>query len=176
MEQDEPRPLNVYGRSKLEGEYAVLNEHPEALILRTSWIFSAFGSNFLKTMLGLGAERPVIRVVNDQTGNPTSASDLATAILDIVPALRGELGGVYHLAGGGSTNWHDFAAFIIQESMKHGGPSPLLEAVSSAEYMTAAARPANSRLDCTAFAKRFGVTLRPWYDATAETVARCLSP
>ena len=174
VEMDETGPLNVYGRSKLEGERAVLDEHPQALILRTSWVFSPFGSNFLKTMLKVGAERPVLRVVSDQIGNPTSAPDLAAAILEISPALRSGPGGLYHLTGEGSTSWHGFADFIFQESAGRGGPSPTLEAICSFDYKTAAARPANSRLDCTAFASRFGVKLRPWTESAKETVARCL--
>ena len=175
LELDETGPLNVYGRSKLEGERAVLEARPQALVLRTSWVFSPFGSNFLKTMLKVGAERPMLRVVSDQVGNPTSALDLAAAILEISPRLRSEPGGLYHLTGEGSTSWHGFADLIFQESARRGGPAPALEAISSADYKTAAARPANSRLDCTAFASRFGVKLRPWTEAAEETVARCLS-
>ena len=174
-EMDETGPLNVYGRSKLEGERAVLEAHPGALILRTSWVFSPFGTNFLKTMLRVGAAQPALRVVSDQIGNPTSALDLAAAILKISPALRSEPGGLYHLTGDGSTSWHGFAEFIFRESAKRGGPAPALEAICSADYQTAAARPANSRLDCTAFANRFGVKLRPWTEAAQETLARCLS-
>ena len=174
-EMDETGPLNVYGRSKLEGERAVLEAHPEALILRTSWVFSPFGTNFLKTMLRVGAAQPALRVVSDQIGNPTSALDLAAAILKISPALRSEPGGLYHLTGDGSTSWHGFAEFIFRESAKRGGPAPAVEAIPSADYKTAAARPANSRLDCSAFANRFGFNLRPWTSAAAETVARCLS-
>jgi dTDP-4-dehydrorhamnose reductase len=174
-EMDETGPLNVYGRSKLEGERAVLEAHPEALILRTSWVFSPFGTNFLKTMLRVGAAQPALRVVSDQIGNPTSALDLAAAILKISPALRSEPGGLYHLTGDGSTSWHGFAEFIFRESAKRGGPAPAVEAIPSADYKTAAARPANSRLDCAAFANRFGFSLRPWTSAAAETVARCLS-
>ena len=157
LELDETGPLNVYGRSKLEGERAVLEAHPGALILRTSWVFSPFGSNFLKTMLKVGAERPVLRVGNDQVGNPTSALELAAAILEISPRLQSEPGGLYHLTGEGSTSWHDFAGFIFQESAKCGGSVPALESIASADYKTAAVRPANSRL------------------GAAETVARCLS-
>jgi dTDP-4-dehydrorhamnose reductase len=175
IEVDEVGPINVYGRSKLEGERAVLEAHPRALILRTSWVFGPFGSNFLKTMLKVGAERPVLRVVSDQVGNPTSALDLAVAILDVSSRLRSEPGGLYHLTGEGSTSWHGFADFIFQESARRCGPAPTLEAISSADYKTAAARPANSRLDCTAFASRFGVKLRPWTEAAKEAVARCLS-
>jgi dTDP-4-dehydrorhamnose reductase len=175
VELDETGPLNVYGRSKLEGERAVLEAHPQALILRTSWVFSPFGSNFLKTMLRVGAERSALRVVSDQLGNPTSALDLAATILEISPALRNEPGGLYHLTGDGSTSWHDFAEFIFQESSKRGGPAPAVEAIVSSDYKMAAARPENSRLDCSAFANRFGLRLRPWTAAAAETVARCLS-
>lgn len=174
VEGDEPRPLNIYGSSKLEGERAVLEAYPDALILRTSWVFSPFGNNFVKTMLRVGAERSALKVVSDQVGNPTSATDLAATILRIAPALRGEPGGLYHLTGEGSTSWYGFAAFIFQESLRLGGPAPLLEAIPSAEYKTAAVRPKNSRLDCAAFASRFGVELRPWTQAAAETVARCL--
>ncbi len=175
VEEDETGPLNVYGRSKLEGERAVLAAHPRALVLRTSWLFSPFGSNFMKTMLRLGSERPVLRVVGDQIGNPTSALDLASAILDIAPVLQEEPGGLYHLSGADSTSWYDFADFIFQEGKKHGWPSPALEAIPSSEYKTPAQRPDNSRLNCNAFASRFGITLRPWNDAVLEVVARYMS-
>lgn len=175
VETDQTNPLNVYGRSKREGERAVLEAHPHALILRTSWVFSPFGSNFLKTMLKLGAERPMLRVVNDQLGNPTSARDLAAAILQIAPRLQREPGGLYHLTGEGSTSWHGFADFIFQESARRGGPTPALEAIATADYKAAATRPANSRLDCSAFQRRFGARLRPWTEAAAETVESCLS-
>lgn len=174
-EMDETTPLNIYGRSKLEGERAVVEEHPEALILRTSWVFSPFGSNFLRTMLKIGAERPMVRVVSDQFGNPTSALDLAAAVLEISPFLRNQPGGLYHLTDSGSTTWHGFADFIFRESVKRGGPAPTVEAISSFEYKTAATRPTNSRLDCSAFHSRFGVKLRHWTEAAAENVLRCLS-
>lgn len=172
IEADETGPLNVYGLSKLQGEQSVLAAHPDALILRTSWVFSPFRSNFLKTMLKLGSERSVLRVVNDQLGSPTSSLDLADAILDIAPLLSNAPGGVYHLSGQGSTSWHGFASYIFAESRKYGGPSPVVEAIDSSEYPTPALRPKDARLDCSAFAKRFGIKLRPWEDATAEIVAR----
>lgn len=174
-EDDPTGPLNVYGHSKLQGEHAVLEEHPTALVLRTSWVYSPFGSNFLKTMLRVGAERPHLRVVADQFGNPTSALDLADAILSIIPSLRVEPGGLYHVAGSGSTNWYEFAGFIFRQGKRHGGPSPLLEAVASSEYRTLAVRPSNSQLDCTGFSKRFSVKLRHWTDGAGETVSQCLS-
>ncbi len=174
VEVDETAPLNVYGHSKLEGERAILAAHPQALILRTSWIFGPFGNNFLKTMLKAGAERQILRVVNDQIGNPTSSLDLAAAILRISPILQREPGGLYHLTGNDSTTWHGFAEAIFRESAKLGGPAPALEAIASADFKTPAVRPANSRLDCTAFASRFGVKLRPWSEAATETVSRLI--
>lgn len=174
-EDDETGPLNVYGRSKLAGEQAVMAAHPAAVILRTSWVYSPFGGNFVKTMLRLGAERPVLRVVGDQYGNPTSALDLADAILRMAPRLGMDGGGIYHLTGGGSTSWHQFAAFIFAESARLGGATPVLEAIPTSAYPTPALRPANSRLDCSAFAQRFGFTLRDWREATRDTVSRLLA-
>lgn len=175
IETDKTGPINTYGRSKLEGERLVLAAHPRALVLRTSWVFSPFGSNFVKTMLKLAAEKPMLRVVNDQFGNPTSSLDLAAAILEIAPMLRRDPGGLYHLTGLGSTSWHEFAAFIFKESHKLGRPTPVLEAISSDEYKTAARRPMNSKLDCNAFSDRFGISLRPWEEAASEVVARCFA-
>lgn len=175
VEGDITGPLNVYGRSKLEGEHAVMAAHPGALVLRTSWVYSPFGNNFVKTMLRLGAERPLLKVVDDQHGNPTSAQDLAAAILHAAPVLKTEEGGLYHLTGTGSTSWHGFAAFIFEECGRRGGPVTRLEAISGAAYKAPARRPTNSRLDCSAFSKRFGHSLRPWTDAVSDTVTRCLS-
>lgn len=174
-EQDDTNPLNVYGRSKRDGELAVIAAHPTALVLRTSWVYSPFGGNFLKTMLKLGAERPRLRVVDDQTGNPTSALDLAEAILRIAPGLTATPGGIYHLTGSGSTTWHGFATAIFAEAAARGGPNPMLEAIATSDYPTPAQRPANSRLDCSAFAQRFGFQLRDWHEAMGDTLARLLA-
>jgi len=177
VEADETAPLGVYGRSKREGEQAVLAAHASALVFRTSWVFSPFGANFVKTMLRLGAEREVLRVVDDQQGNPTAALDIAEMILLIAPQLVGgaAAGGVYHLANQGSTSWCGFARFLFEESARRGGPAPRVEAITTADYPTPARRPANSRLDTSAFTRRFGLAPRPWQDAAAETVARLLA-
>jgi dTDP-4-dehydrorhamnose reductase len=174
-EGDATGPLGVYGRSKLEGEEAVKAAHPAPLIFRTSWVYSPFGANFVKTMLRVGREREVVRVVDDQLGNPTSAIDIADAILRVAPMLPGAPGGTYHLCGTGSTSWYGFARRIFAESAAHGGPAPRVEAITTAEYPTPAKRPANSRMDSAQFAQRFGFVLRPWEEATAETVARLLA-
>jgi dTDP-4-dehydrorhamnose reductase len=172
VETDETGPINIYGLSKLEGEKAVMAAHPSALILRTSWVFSTFGNNFVKTMLRLGAERDVIRVVSDQLGNPTGALDLADAILRIAPSLSADsgAGGIYHYCGAGATSWHGFACFIFEESAKRGGPAPKIEAITTADFSTPAKRPANSRLDTSAFTRRFGFAPPSWEGAAGKTV------
>lgn len=174
-EADATSPLNVYGLSKLAGEQAVLAAHTGALILRTSWVFSPFSKNFLKTMLHLGTERQMLRVVDDQFGNPTSALDLAAAILRLAPDLPREEGGVYHLAGTGSTSWHDLAAAIFAEARAHGSAVPQLKAIPAQGYPTPARRPSNSSLDCAAFERRFGFALKPWREGVADVVKRTLS-
>ena len=177
VESDPTGPASVYGRSKLAGEQAVLGAHPGAIIFRTSWVYSPFGANFVKTMLRIGKDHEVVKVVDDQHGNPTSAIDIADAILGIAPGLVAgrAAGGVYHLCGSGSTSWCGFARAIFAESAKRGGPAPRVEAITTADYPTAAKRPANSRMDSGAFVGRFGFELRPWPQATAETVARLLA-
>lgn len=173
LEEDATGPRSVYGKSKLEGEIAVTRVHPSPLILRTSWVYSPFGMNFVKTMLRLGGSRPVVSVVDDQRGNPTSAIDIADAILRIAPDLRS--GGLYHLCGSGDVTWCGFAREIFAASRALGGPGAEVVAITTADYPTAARRPVNSRLSMEAFAARFGFCLRPWRQATAETVARLLA-
>lgn len=176
VESDATGPSSVYGQSKLEGEQAVMAAHPQALIFRTSWVYSPFGANFVKTMLRIGKDRDVVKVVADQQGNPTSAIDIADAILRLAPGLGSTpAGGIYHLCGSGSTTWCGLAQAIFAESGKRGGPAPRVEAITTAEYPTPARRPANSRMDTAAFTARFGFALRPWPDAVAETVARLLA-
>ncbi len=175
VEGDGTGPLQVYGQSKLAGERAVLAACPAAVILRTSWIYSPFGGNFVKTMLRLGATRHHLRVVDDQTGNPTSALDLADAILRIAPAITPETGGLYHLAGTGHTNWCGFARHIFAVSARHGGPSPMVEAITSEQYPTPARRPRNSWLSCQAFEGRFGFTLPAWQSSSEAVVAELLA-
>lgn len=177
VETDPTGPLGVYGASKLAGEEAVKSAHAFPVIFRTSWVYSPFGANFVKTMLRLGKEREVLRVVDDQQGNPTSAIDIADAILRVTPDLLGgsHAGGTFHLCGEGSVTWCGFARQIFAVSAALGGLSPRVEAISTADYPTPARRPASSRLDTQAFAARFGFRLRPWQDAVAETVTRLLA-
>ena len=173
VESDEAEPLNTYGKSKLAGEVAVRAACPHALILRTSWVYSPFGSNFVKTMLRLGRERAELRVVDDQTGNPTSALDLAGAILRL--AAEPIEPGIFNLCGSGSVSWHGFARHIFEVSARLGGPAPRLTAITTAEFPTPARRPRNSSLSTAAFEGRFGFRLRPWQEEVNETLTQLLA-
>ena len=153
-------PLSAYGRSKLAGERAVRAAGGPHVILRTSWVFSAHGSNFVKTMLRLGAERQVLRVVADQTGGPTPAAAIAAACLTIADRLRRdpELSGTHHIAGAPDTTWAGFARVIMD--MAH--LPTRIEEITTADWPTPARRPANSRLDCAALEQAFGIPRPDW--------------
>ena len=165
-ENDKPEPLNVYGRSKLEGEIAVLNENPQALVIRTSWIYSPYGNNFVRTMLRLSTTQSVVRVVNDQKGTPTSAADLAAAILEIVHKVRthpkSDMSGIYHLAGQGEVTWNGFATAIFASLVSRKQPVPKLRSILTEEYPTPARRPKNSCLDSSRAERIFQIRLAPW--------------
>jgi dTDP-4-dehydrorhamnose reductase len=165
-EDDTPSPLGVYGRSKLEGEMAVINANPDALVFRTAWVYSAYGTNFLKTMLRLADTHDLVRVVDDQLGTPTAASDLAIAILDAIAQIVGKTiqvaPGIYHVTAAGETTWFGFASAIFAGWHERGRRVPKLEAITSADYPSAVERPANSRLDCGKFQRTFGTRLPPW--------------
>jgi len=170
-EDDPIAPLGVYGQSKAAGEQAVREACPEHLILRTSWVFSAHGTNFVKTMLRLGLERETVRVVADQFGKPTAAAELAHLILEMLPAADGRWG-TYHLAQPDVTTWHGFAEAIFDEA-KHQGMRLKVrqcDAIETSEYPTPAERPANSELDCTKLESTFGVQIRPWRESLADVI------
>jgi dTDP-4-dehydrorhamnose reductase len=164
-EDDATGPTGVYGRSKLAGEAAVVAANARHIILRTAWVYAAHGSNFVRTMLRLAKERPALRVVADQHGNPTYAPHLAEAILAIAAAIGGGRvtpWGVYHAAGTGDTSWHEFAAAIVNAAGPLGiAPLPVLP-ITTAEFPTAARRPANSCLDCRKLERTFGLRLPHW--------------
>jgi dTDP-4-dehydrorhamnose reductase len=162
LETDETNPQGFYGRSKFEGEIAVANANPRHVILRTSWVYAPFGNNFVRTMLRLAGERDRLRVVNDQTGCPTYAPDIAVAIISIASKLlewRQEYAGVTHLAGPDAITWYEFAREIFRESSKRGGPTPAVEPITSADYPTPALRPANSGLSTNRLYSVFGIRL-----------------
>jgi dTDP-4-dehydrorhamnose reductase len=165
-EGDVPAPLNVYGSSKLAGEATVLKACPWTAVIRTSWVYSPYGQNFVRTMLRLSETQTVVRVVDDQRGTPTSAADLADAILVIAERLRSANGrddaGIYHLAAEGETSWYGFAAAIFTSLARRGRQVPKLQPITTAEYPTPARRPRNSCLDSSKAERTFGVRLPPW--------------
>ena len=164
-EDDTPEPINAYGRSKLAGERAVLDSAALAIILRTSWIFSAHGANFVKTMLRLGTERDEISVVADQQGCPTGAHDIAGVLLSIAAKLmespRAGGSGLYHYAGAPPTSWAGFAEAIFAQADWLPTP-PKIRAITTAQYPTPAQRPLNSVLDCSRIARDFGLDQPDW--------------
>lgn len=179
-ENAEVAPANVYGRSKLAGERAIFEVGCDHLILRTTWVFAARGGNFVRSMLRLGAERERLTIVDDQIGAPTWARNLADATAHAIRqsmaerAAGGFASGLYHLTSSGETSWCGFARTIFTEARMRLPETELrvaeVAAIGSAEWPTPAARPHNSRLDCTAFERRFGIRLPHWHDA----LARCL--
>jgi dTDP-4-dehydrorhamnose reductase len=178
-EDDPVAPIGVYGQSKAAGEAAVRQATPRHLILRTAWLYSPYGENFVKTMIRLAATRDELRVVADQFGSPTAAADLARAILSVAPRLiGGDAGacGTFHLTGNGRTNWFGFAERIVDTQARMTGRRPKVTPIATADYPTAARRPANSVLDCGRFAETFGIRLPPWQDAVDRTVAQILAP
>lgn len=173
-EEDEPDPLGVYGRSKEAGERAVRETNPKHIILRTSWVYSPFGTNFVRTMLRLGAERSELRIVDDQTGCPTSAADIATAVMTVAKEAESkgfDLWGTYHFSGSDRVTWYDFAKLIFEEAVRQGAKAPRLSAISSAEYPSRAPRPAYSILDTRKFGRTFVIQPRPLRGGLRECLA-----
>ncbi len=167
-ETDEPDPINVYGRTKLLGEKRIEEVNPLHLILRTSWVYGARGRNFLLTIRKLARERPVLKVVNDQTGCPTWCRLIAEATAQVVamsataqgpdPDWFQENGGLYHLSAQGSTTWYEFARAILGNDEGHAR----VKAIPSAEYPTPARRPRNSALDSSRIQRQLGIALPDW--------------
>jgi dTDP-4-dehydrorhamnose reductase len=175
VETDLPNPLGAYGRTKLAGELAALAHNPRTAVFRTAWVFSPVGRNFVRTMLGAGAQRDELRVVADQHGNPTAAPDLADALAQVLARIRD--GGwrdayrsAFHMAGGGHANWHEFAEAIFAAARPHGGPSPRVLPIATHEYPVKAARPADGRMDQSRLRDVFGVSLPPWPEGLARVV------
>jgi dTDP-4-dehydrorhamnose reductase len=178
VETDPTAPQGVYGASKLAGEQAVLASGARAVVLRTSWVYAPSGRNFVRTMLSLGRTRDRLTIVADQKGCPTAAGDLAGAILAIAQRIlhdgwQPEFGGIFHAAGSGWTTWHNLAVAAFQEAVTHepDRPVPRIEAIATADWPTAARRPADSRLNCGKLARVFGLSLPDWRDALSRTVA-----
>ncbi len=175
VETDPVAPMGVYGRTKLEGEQAVLAANPRTIVLRTSWVFSPYGRNFIKTMLNAQLKTSTLRVVADQQGSPTAAPDLADAILAIIAKIEAEgwqdrFAGVYHVSNAGTTTWHGLAVATFAEAQRHGRTPPEVAAIRTEDWPTPAKRPADTRLDGVKLAQTFGVTMPPWEASLARTV------
>ncbi|BCW88370.1 dTDP-4-dehydrorhamnose reductase [Alphaproteobacteria bacterium SO-S41] len=171
VESDATGPLNAYGRSKRAGELAVLDAHPRASVVRTSWVYAATGRNFVRTMVALARTRERVQVVTDQRGAPTYAGDLAVALLGLAQAsARDEDPRVLHLAGSGAASWFEVAAAIFETLRARGLKAPVLEGVSAAAWPSPVQRPQNSMLDCRLASETYGLALPDWRDA----LRRCL--
>ena len=165
---DRPAPVNAYGRSKLAGEEGVRAAGGQAAILRTSWVFSAHGANFVKTMLGLSQTREALSVVDDQIGGPTPADDIAATLITMARAmLAGQGGGTWHFAGAPAISWAGFA----RETFAQAGRDVAVTGIPGSDYPTPAARPLNSRLDCATLETDFGIKPADWKAGLARVIA-----
>ncbi|MFK0275004.1 dTDP-4-dehydrorhamnose reductase [Ensifer sp. NPDC090286] len=177
-ESDRVCPVNVYGKSKWEGERSVAAGTENHVILRTAWVYSPFGRNFVRTIIRNAESRTELPVVMDQIGNPTSALDLTTAIIGIAHNLLASdaqvLRGTFHLAGTGDASWADVAEKILALSQGLGGPSAKVNRILATDYPTAAARPSNSRLNCSKIARHHGISLPYWKSSIEATVRRVI--
>lgn len=175
VEADATNPLGIYGATKEAGEGAVLAVNPRSIVIRTAWVCSADGANFVKTMLRLAKERDELRVVADQHGAPTFAADLADAVVRMAPRLLAAPAsdaafGLFHLSGAPHTTWHGFTAEILEQAAKRGHPRPRLIPIATADYPTKARRPADGRLDCSKIKRVHGIPPADW----RASLGRCL--
>jgi len=179
IEQDEAAPLNAYGRSKLAGELGVRAANERHVILRTSWVYSPYRKNFVRTILRLAADRDRLTIVADQRGCPTAAIDIARTCLDIAMRCASEPEGVpygvYHYVGEGEASWFEFATAIVAMAAPRLARSPQIVPIRTIDYPTPAIRPLDTRLSCVAVTRKFDVKMRPWRDALADTVDRLLT-
>lgn len=173
MPGDETGPQGMYGQSKLMGEAAIRTIGANnQVILRTSWVFSAHGNNFVKTMLKFGAERPELRVVDDQIGGPTPAADIADACTTIARALvDGQSGGTHHFSGAPDVSWADFASEIMVQADLPAKVTP----IPSSEYPTKSARPLNSRMDCSSLRQAFSIDRPDWRQGLTDVLKELAS-
>ena len=167
-ESDKPNPLSVYGKTKLEGEREIINNSNNFIIIRTSWLYSSNGSNFVKTVRRLASEKGNLKVIYDQTGTPTYARDLAKAILDILPKLKDKNGEIYHYSNEGLTSWYDFAKAICEFSKIECEILP----IEAKDYPTPAKRPHYSVLNKDKIKKDFGIAIPYWRDSLKECIEK----
>ena len=167
-EEDAANPASVYGSTKLAGEEAVLTEAETAVVIRTAWLYSSFGANFVKTMRRLGAERESLGVIFDQIGTPTYAADLAAAIVAMLPQIKSGTKEVYHYSNEGVASWYDFAVAVMRES----GLSCAVRPLETSEYPTKATRPAYSVLNKAKIRRDFGLSIPHWMDGLKRCIAK----
>jgi len=167
LESDAVAPRTAYGRTKLEGEQLLLAANPDAVIIRTAWLYSPYGNNFVKTMLRLGKERDELRVVNDQIGTPTYAADLAAAIFAVIETPEWHPG-IYHFTDEGICSWYDFTVEILRQA----GITCRVVPIRSEEYAYKTPRPKYSVLDKTKIKKTFHITIPEWQDSLAKCLVR----
>ena len=165
-ESDPTKPIGVYGKTKRAGELHLINSTVEHLIVRTSWLYSNFQNNFVKTMLRLAEDRDQLTIISDQIGTPTYAADLATVILDILPKINQETTGIYHFSNEGAASWYDFAYHIIKQSHLKCNVLP----IATKDYKTLAERPYYSILNKSKIKEVFGITINHW----TESLKKCL--
>lgn len=178
-ESDKPEPRNVYGKTKLSGEQAIAAADINYLIFRTSWVYASRSNNFIKTMLRLGSEKEVLSIINDQIGAPTGAAliaDITAHALRMVQA-NPDLSGIYNLAAAGETSWFGYASLIFTESEKYSAGLKIkkLSPIKTAEYVTPAKRPLNSRLDLTKIERSFDLTLPHWQNGVRYVINEILA-
>jgi dTDP-4-dehydrorhamnose reductase len=178
-EDDTTAPTGAYGRSKLAGERAVAEGCEDSVILRTAWVYSPYGANFVRTMLRLNETRDEIGVVADQRGNPTSALDIADAVIAIAAKVKDDrspaLRGLFHMTGSGEATWADLAEAVFEQAAARGRRLTRVKRIATADYPTPARRPANSRLDNEKLARVYGFRLPEWRQSVAGCCDRLLS-
>lgn len=179
VETDTVGPTGTYGRSKLAGEQAIAESGADCAIVRTAWVYSPFGQNFVKTMLRLAVDRDEVRVVADQIGCPTSALDIADALGAMLEWRATNAGGawdgIYHLAGSGEASWAALARAIFDASAELGGPTARVVGIATEDWPTKADRPKNSRLNCLKFERKFGYRAPVWQESVKSVVSTLVS-
>lgn len=173
VEDDKVNPVSIYGKTKEAGEAGVRAYNPNHAIVRTAWVLSSNGPNFLNTMLRLGQERSEVSVVADQLGCPTGADDIAAALIEIADKL-GNRGGTWHFVNRGAASWHSLAEYIFVETRRRGIRTPSLNAIMTADYPTPALRPSNSRLATGLVERDFGIEPQVWQDAVKQILSERL--
>jgi dTDP-4-dehydrorhamnose reductase len=173
-EDDRTNPQGVYGETKLKGELAIQVSGCKHVILRTAWVFSEYGNNFLKTMLHLGADRDILNIVGDQIGCPTYAQDIARSVVEIIPQLNSrKYNGIYHYCGGEPCSWYEFANAIFDQARANNLKIPsIVNSIETSAYPTPAKRPVFSVLNCSKIENAFGVRASNWYNAIGQAISR----